>query len=92
MLTSGDRTVEDCLNVVDEALAVGLQHIGFKDVGVKAATLRALNGRIKDAGATSYMEVVSTSPSAALRSASVAALSLSVKDQAMPAARTSTPF
>ena len=54
-------------------MAVGLRHIGFKDVGVTPATLRALNARIKGSGATSYMEVVSTSPEAALRSASVAA-------------------
>jgi hypothetical protein len=73
MLTRDDRTVEDCLGVLDDALAVGLRHIGFKDIGVPPATLRALNARIKGGGATSYMEVVSTSPDAALRSAAVAA-------------------
>ena len=73
MLTRDDRTVEDCLGVVDDALALGLRHIGFKDIGVPPATLRGLNARIKDAGATSYMEVVSTSADATLRSASVAA-------------------
>ncbi len=73
MLTRDDRTIDDCLAVVDEAVSVGLRHIGFKDVGVSPATLRAVNARIKNAGATSYMEVVSTSPEAALRSASVAA-------------------
>ena len=73
MLTRDDRTIEIAFAVVDEAVAVGLQHIGFKDVGVTPATLRALNARIKSSGATSYMEVVSTSPEAALRSASVAA-------------------
>ena len=73
MLTRDDRTVEDGLAAADEALALGLRHIGFKDVGAAPATLRAINARIKDAGATSYMEVVSTSPEAALRSAAVAA-------------------
>jgi hypothetical protein len=73
MLTRDDRTVEDGLAVADEALALGLRHIGFKDVGAAPATLRAINARIKDAGATSYMELVSTSPEAALRSAAVAA-------------------
>ena len=73
MLTRDDRTVEDCLDVVDEALAIGLRHIGFKDIGVAPATLRKLNARIKEGGATSYMEVVSTSAEAALRSAAVAA-------------------
>lgn len=73
MLTRDDRTIEDCLEVVDDAIDAGLRHIGFKDVGVAPATLRNLNARIKEAGATSYMEVVSTSPEAALRSAEVAA-------------------
>jgi hypothetical protein len=73
MLTRDDKTIEDCLEVVDEAVAVGLRHIGFKDVGVAPATLRNLNRRIKESGAASYMEVVSTSPEAALRSAAVAA-------------------
>ena len=73
MLTRDDKTIEDCLEVVDDAVAVGLRHIGFKDVGVSPATLRSLNQRIKDSGATSYMEVVSTTPEAALRSAAVAA-------------------
>jgi hypothetical protein len=73
MLTRDDRTVEDCLAVVDDALAVGLRHIGFKDMGVSPAMLRTLNYRIKAGGAVSYMEVVSTSPDAALRSAAIAA-------------------
>lgn len=73
MLTRDDRTVEDCLEVASEALALGLRHIGFKDIGVAPAVLRALNARIKDGGATSYMEVVSTSSEATLRSAAMAA-------------------
>ena len=73
MLTRDDRTVEDCLAVADDAIAVGLRHIGFKDIGATPATLRALNARLKDAGATTYMEVVSTTPDATLRSAAVAA-------------------
>jgi len=73
MLTRDDRTVEDCLEAVDEALALGLRHIGFKDIGVPPDTLKSLNAQIKSGGATSYMEVVSTSPEATLRSAAIAA-------------------
>jgi hypothetical protein len=47
-------------------------HVGFKDVGVDVDTLFALNRRIKATGATSYMEVVSTSRDACLRSARTA--------------------
>jgi hypothetical protein len=64
--------VPDCLEVLDEILPLGLTHIGFKDVGVPPDVLAELSRRIKAAGATSYMEVVSTSAEAVLRSARVA--------------------
>jgi hypothetical protein len=73
MLTRQDQTVVDCLAVLDALKGAGLKHMGFKDVGVDLDTLRQLNRRIKDAGATSYMEVVSTTPEAVLNSARVAA-------------------
>ncbi|RMD64871.1 MAG: hypothetical protein D6826_01455 [Alphaproteobacteria bacterium] len=72
MLTRHDRTVEDCLAVLDRVVPLGLAHIGFKDVGVALPVLRTLNRRIKEAGATSYMEVVSETPQAALDSARAA--------------------
>lgn len=73
MLTRHDQTIEDCLEVMESIAPLALGHVGFKDVGVDAATLRSLNERIKESGATSYMEVVSTSKEACLRSARVAA-------------------
>jgi len=72
MLTRADQTVPDCLEVLDYILPVGLKHIGFKDVGVEPDTLRELARMIKDAGATSYMEIVSTDQEACRRSVSVA--------------------
>lgn len=72
MLTRQDRTVEDCLAVFEEIRAVGVTHVGFKDVGVDRPTLEALNRRIKDSGAVSYMEVVSTSREEVLQSARTA--------------------
>ena len=72
MLTHQDRTIEDCLAVVDLVAPVGLRHVGFKDVGVDTQTLARLNERIHAKGMTSYMEVVSTTPEACLRSARVA--------------------
>jgi hypothetical protein len=38
---------------------MGLRHIGFKDVGVDAATLAELTRRIREAGAVSYLEMIS---------------------------------
>jgi hypothetical protein len=73
MLTRSDATVIDGLDVLDDIRTVGLTHIGFKDVGVPPDVLRELNRRIKDMGATSYLEVVSTTPEQSLQSARVAA-------------------
>jgi hypothetical protein len=73
MLTHGDKTVENCLDILDEVLPLGLGHIGFKDIGVPGDVLRELNRRIRQTGATSYMEVVSETPDACLQSAHVAA-------------------
>ncbi len=72
MLTRHDQTVKDCLEVLESIESVALTHMGFKDVGVDVATLKELNRRIKQRGATSYMEVVSTSREACLRSARAA--------------------
>lgn len=73
MLTRQDRTVPHCLDVLAYIAPLGLTHIGFKDIGADEATLRALNAGIKAMGAQSYLEVVATSPEAALESARLAA-------------------
>ena len=69
MLTRDDQTVENCLEVFDSIKDTGVRHVGFKDLGVDRGTLAALNDRIKQGGATSYMEVVSTTAEACLNSA-----------------------
>jgi hypothetical protein len=71
MLTRGDKTVEDCLDVFEEIAPLGLGHVGFKDVGVPVETLHKLMGAIRTRGAVTYMEVVSTTPESALNSARV---------------------
>lgn len=60
MLTRQDQTVEDARQIVDMALATGVRRMGFKDVGASRDDLRALTEAIREAGAASYMEVVST--------------------------------
>jgi hypothetical protein len=69
MLTRQDQTIVDCLDTFEQIAPLGLRHVGFKDVGVGLETLQQLNRRIKASGATSYMEVVSTSREDCLRSA-----------------------
>jgi hypothetical protein len=69
MLTKHDRTVEDCLEVLEAVRPLGLKHLGFKDIGVDKPVLREMVQRIRDQGAQTYLEVVSTSREAALASA-----------------------
>lgn len=71
MLTRSDKTVEDCLEVFEEIAPLGIAHVGFKDVGVSPETLRRLMDAIRKTCATTYMEVVSTSPESALNSARI---------------------
>ena len=71
MLTRDDQTVEDALEVLDVIRPLGLRHIGFKDVGVRPEVLQTLNSGIQAQGATSYLEVVATSPEACLQSVRV---------------------
>lgn len=73
MLTVGDRTIPDCLAVAEAIRPLGLAHVGFKDIGVPFATLEALHACLKSAGATTYLEVVSTSTETAVASARAAA-------------------
>lgn len=58
MLTRDDRTVPDAIARLPEVLAAGVQHIGFKDIGLRYAELEMLATTIRDAGAKSYLEVV----------------------------------
>ncbi|MCU1397093.1 MAG: hypothetical protein JWN62_202 [Acidimicrobiales bacterium] len=72
MLTRSDETVVDCLETWSAIDAVGVTHAGFKDVGVDLDTLIELNRRMQASGATTYLEVVSTSAEACLQSARAA--------------------
>jgi hypothetical protein len=72
MLTRQDRTISDCLELFRLVRPLGLKHVGFKDVGVPPKTLAALNDAIRASGASSYMEVVSTTPETCLTSTRVA--------------------
>lgn len=72
MLTRGDRTVEDCLDLFELITPLGLTHVGFKDIGVPPATLHKLADAIRRTGAITYMEVVSETEAACLQSARVA--------------------
>jgi len=77
MLTADDRTVADAGARLEEVLAGGARHIGFKDVGLPKAELKSLADRIRAAGGRSYLEVVSLDAESELASA-LAAVELDV--------------
>lgn len=72
MLTRNDKTVEDAELHLETALAAGVHHIGFKDIGLPFERLKKLNQAIKAGGATSYLEVVSLDSDSELASAQAA--------------------
>lgn len=72
MLARDDQTVANCLELAGILGELQLRHVGFKDVGAGPKTLGLLQNRIKDTGAESYLEMVSTSRHHALESARMA--------------------
>jgi len=72
MLTRNDRTVGDAMEQLATALALGVRHIGFKDVGLPLDMLKTLDAAIKAGGATSYLEVVSLDRDSEIASAKAA--------------------
>jgi hypothetical protein len=67
MLTRNDATVDNALDLVEIARSLRLRHIGFKDIGADAPMLRRLTAAIREAGASPWMEIVSTAREAELR-------------------------
>lgn len=72
MLTANDSTVPDARTRLEEVLAGGARHIGFKDVGLPQTELRILADEIRAAGGRSYLEVVSLDSESELASAKAA--------------------
>ncbi len=72
MLTRNDRTVADAAIHADTALACGIRHVGFKDIGLPFDELARLTRQIQQAGAAAYLEVVSLDRESELRSVEAA--------------------
>ena len=72
MLTAGDKTIADARARLEDVLAGGARHIGFKDIGLPVAELRELSRDIRNAGGRAYLEVVSLDAESELRSARAA--------------------
>jgi hypothetical protein len=72
MLTYNDKTVENALELFDELKHTPVKHWGFKDVGLTVAKMGELVTRMKEAGKTTYLEVVSLSEAEGLAGARLA--------------------
>jgi hypothetical protein len=72
MLTRDDLTLPDAKRVWEDVASVGVTHVGCKDVGLPEPELRDFLSAVRDAGHTTYLEVVSETPEDELRSAEVA--------------------
>lgn len=72
MLTYNDKTVKDAVRIFEECKDASVMHWGFKDVGLPAEEMKTLVRAMKDAGKTTYLEVVSLSEAEGLRGAKIA--------------------
>ncbi len=59
MLTHNDKTVQKALEVFESCKDLPVKFWGFKDVGLSQPEMRKLVTAIKDAGKTTFLEVVS---------------------------------
>ena len=72
MLTYNDSTVKEALQIFRECRNAPVMHWGFKDLGLPPEEMKALVREMKEAGKTTYLEVVSLSEEEGLRGAQIA--------------------
>jgi hypothetical protein len=72
MLTHQDRTVSNALELFERTRDYPITHWGFKDVGLPAEEMKNVVKAMKDAGKTTFLEVVSLSEEEGLRGAQLA--------------------
>ncbi len=68
-LTYNDVTVYNAIDVFEKRKNTGIKYVGFKDVGLPKGKLIELHKRMKKAGMTTFLEVVSATEEDNLRSA-----------------------
>lgn len=72
MLTHHDLTVPDALELFEHTKDYPITHWGFKDVGLSPEEMQAAVTAMKNAGKTTFLEVVSLSEEEGLRGARLA--------------------
>ena len=72
MLTNNDKTVIDAVEVFESCKDLPVQKWGFKDVGLDKEAMIDLNQKMKAAGKTTYLEVVTYTEEGCLEGAELA--------------------
>ena len=72
MLTYNDQTVKNAIEVFDSAKDLDVQHWGFKNIGLPIPEMKTLVNKMKAAGKTTYLEVVTYSETECLSAARLA--------------------
>ncbi|SKC88066.1 beta/alpha barrel domain-containing protein [Maledivibacter halophilus] len=72
MLVQNDRTVENAIELFKNAKDLPVKHWGFKDVGLEKNKMIQLVKEMKDAGKTTYLEIMSQDEEGGLQSAQLA--------------------
>ena len=72
MLTHHDQTVPDAADLFERTKQYPITHWGFKDVGLPPDEMQKVVTAMKDAGKTTFLEVVSLSEDEGLRGARLA--------------------
>jgi hypothetical protein len=72
MLTYQDKTVKNALELFERTKALPIKHWGFKDVGLPSDEMQKVVTVMKDAGKTTFLEVVSLSEEEGLQGARLA--------------------
>ena len=72
MLTHNDQTVPNAIEIFDENKDLPIQFWGFKDVGMEPDKMKILCSKMREAGKTSFLEVVSYTEEECMRGAKLA--------------------
>ncbi|MED3724863.1 hypothetical protein [Priestia filamentosa] len=72
MLTHNDVTSKDASTIFDSCIDLPVKYWGFKDVGISHSEMAALSKKMKDAGKTTVLEVVTFTEESCMQAARLA--------------------
>jgi hypothetical protein len=72
MLTYNDETVKNAMEVFNQCAGLPCEFWGFKDIGLPVGQMKQLVNRMKEAGKTTFLEIVSLTEHECLAGAKVA--------------------